>query len=417
MKVLLVGGCFAGNMGGDAMYETFISQYKSMYPNGEVVVLSKYPKDEMPICAERGYKVFSFTTVERIIYGIPFWIKGWFTKKGVLSEREKKKLFPAILQYYESDAVVDFSGISFTDYRTFLDLIINSTWFLPAFVFKTPVFKMSQSLGPYKKLSTRIFAKYCLKRINTIVARGTESYRVTEELLPFKKGIYNLPDVAMCLEPCSVRRRDEMLSELNLQGRKYVVMAPSIVVNERFGGEAYGELFESIILQVVQKTGLPVLFVPHTRSLSKAVGVDSASDDLTVCESIARREKLKGIDIRIVTERYNARELKGIIGAAEFSIGSRYHFLIASISSGVPAVALGWGHKYKEMFELFNLEEYAFEYHSFNCEEVIKKVNKLIDLREDICKQIGNNLPNIKKKSEINGQMVFDYLKKIEGNS
>lgn len=410
MKVMLVGACFAGNMGGDAMYESFISQFKSKYPDGEIVILTKYPKDEVQICRKRGYEVYSFTTIERIGYGIPFWIMGSLLKG--LKKPCNRYRNSAIRQYYECDAVVDFSGISFSDYRGFLDLIINATWFLPAFVSGIPIIKMSQSLGPYEKWSTLLFAKYCLRRISIIVARGSQSYKVTKELLPKKKAVFNLPDVAMCLTTCSDERKKELLSEIGIYSEKYVVIAPSVVVNERYGETGYGELFEKIIQLIINKTGLPIVFVPHTRNLSQAVGVDYSSDDIDVCEKIANRTMLKNVDIRIVKRKCNAKELKGIIESAELAIGSRYHFLIAAMSSGVPSVALGWGHKYKEMFELFGMEKFAFEYHDFNSYRIISAVEELIDNRDILRALMLKRLPEVKKMSARNGELVFRLLER-----
>lgn len=402
MKIMLVGGCLAGNMGGDAMYETYIDQIKKVYPECEIVVMTKYPNDEISICKERGYSVYSFTTIQRLLYGIPFWMS-----KGRI---KPKHLSSTLSQYSECDLIADFSGISFSDYRSFPDLLINSSWFLPAFVTGTPIIKMSQSLGPYKKITTYIFAKYCLKRINIVVARGNESYKVTKDLLPNKEEIINLPDVAICLNPSGESEKSKILSKIGINEEPYITMAPSVVVNERFGKERYEELFEEIILMVSEKMKMPIVFVPHTRNLSKALGVDSASDDLDICCNIANRQALKDVDIRIIRDKYNARELKSVIGASEIAIGSRYHFLVAALSSGVPAVALGWGHKYMDLFEIFDMQKFAFEYHNFIPCNILITVNDLIEFKNELRKKINVRLPEIKNRSEMNSQIAFRLL-------
>lgn len=408
-KFLLCGACFAGNMGGDAMYETFIYQAKRENPDNQISVLTKYPKDEIRICKERGYKVSKFTTIDRMILGIPFFVIGSVLKFFHLPH--KWLAIGSLKQYYENDVLVDFSGISFSDFRGFLDLIINVTWFLPAFVSGIPIIKMSQSLGTYQKLSVRLCAKYVLKRIRIVVARGKKSYDATKELLPQKKHIYNLPDIAMCLPEAPVEIREQILEQMGLKNKKYVVFAPSIVVDERAGAEFYRKMIEKSIQEVYQLTGFPVLLVPHTRSISKAAGVDSISDDLTVCIDIEKRLKNTDIPVKLLKERYNARELKSVIAGAEFAVGSRYHFLIAAMSSGVPSLALGWGHKYYEMFALFDMEKYVFEYHDFTEEKIIHGVNELAGSYVKIRQEIEEKLSEVKKESRKNVQLAFKLVR------
>ena len=91
-------------------------------------------------------------------------------------------------------------------------------------------------------------------------------------------------------------------------------------------------------------------------------------------------------------------------------IGSRYHSLIAAMSSGVPSIALGWGHKYYEMFELFGMEKYVFEYHEFNEDIILKKVKELTENYVQLRKQIENRLPDIKRESEKNIKLAVKLI-------
>jgi colanic acid/amylovoran biosynthesis protein len=49
--------------------------------------------------------------------------------------------------------------------------------------------------------------------------------------------------------------------------------------------------------------------------------------------------------------------MKKFISEARLLVGSRYHALVAALSTGVPVVALGWGHKYDMLLEDFGVPE------------------------------------------------------------
>lgn len=406
-KFLVCGACFAGNMGGSAMYESFLAQVEEDY---ETMFLLKYPKDEISICTQNKYSFRKFTTIEMLVLGVPFFILGSICKK--LHLPHKWLAVGALKQYYENDVLVDLSGIAFSDYRSFIDLVINTLWFLPAFVSGIPIIKLSQSLGPYEKRSVNFLARYVLKRIRVVIARGNNSYKVTKQLLPNKKHIFNLPDVAMCLPVVSEEERSNILESVHLNGKKYITISPSIVVDGLAGSQFYRDIMKKIVQQVYSMTKLPILFVPHTRNCTSAVGVNNGGDDAVVCADIMASLQDSEIPVEILLGGYNAKELKSVIAGAEFMIGSRYHSLIAAMSSGVPSLALGWGHKYYEMFELFGMEKYVFEYHEFNEETILSKVQELVENYVNLQKQIEFRLSGVKKESEKNVKLAVKLIER-----
>jgi colanic acid/amylovoran biosynthesis protein len=67
-----------------------------------------------------------------------------------------------------------------------------------------------------------------------------------------------------------------------------------------------------------------------------------------------------GEPIRVV-QRADPLELKAIIGACDFVVGSRYHGLVSALSQGVPAIGAAWSHKYRYLFEDFGWAGYLVE--------------------------------------------------------
>lgn len=398
---LLMGSCFAGNMGGEAMYESLIAGIKADNPKHRIVVLTKYPKDEIPICKERGYEIYSFTTIERALKGVPFSIFGTFLKKCHLPYRWIAG--KALKQYFQCDVLIDCSGISFTDFRSRLDLFINTSSLSPAFVTGIPIIKMSQSLGPYENRYVKKAALKFFPRINYVIARGDESYKCTKEVIPNHSGLFNLPDLAFNLPVASEEKRKEIFSDAGAAeciDMPYFVAAPSFEVDRRMGSEAYRNLFVAVVKAAHRALpDMPVVMLAHTRALSAAPGVDSGNDDMTVSRSVADMLSKEGISVHLIEKKYYSKELKAVISGACFAIGSRYHFLMASMSTATPSFAMGWGHKYKEMFHELDFDEFAFEYHDFKEEILCKKVEDLASNYEKYRERIAERLPDVKARA------------------
>jgi len=75
--------------------------------------------------------------------------------------------------------------------------------------------------------------------------------------------------------------------------------------------------------------------------------------DLRLGQKVAR--EVNG-DINIIHEG-NPLAIKGIIGACDGVIGSRFHGLVSALSQGIPALATGWSHKYEMLFRDYNFPE------------------------------------------------------------
>ncbi len=411
---LLIGSCFAGNMGGEAMYESLIAGIKADNPEHRIVVLTKYPKDEISICRERGYEVYSFTTIERALKGVPFFVFGSLFKACHLPYRWMAG--KVLKQYFRCDVLIDCSGISFTDFRSRLDLFINTSWLIPAFVSGIPIIKISQSLGPYEKKHVRRAALKCFPKMKYIVARGDESYACTKQLIPNHPGLLNLPDLAFNLPVAPEEKRKEILTDAGASEcltSPYFVAAPSFEVDRRMGSEAYRRLFIAVIKAAHKVVpDMPIVMLAHTRALSAALGVDSTNDDMVVCRSVAEALLKEGISVHLIEKNYYSREWKTVISGACFAIGSRYHFLMAAMSTATPSLAMGWGHKYKEMFHELDFDEFAFEYHDFKEEILCKKVGDLARNYEEYHKRIAGRLPDVKERSAKQIALALELAKK-----
>ena len=416
IKVLLCGAAFSGNMGAEAMYDAIIDGLRRRIPDADIAILSKYPKEDEKACRNRGVKMYSFPTVRQLSHGLPFYMAATLLKSLKLPWRWL--IGEWARPFFEYDILADASGIAFSSERSASSLVINTLWFLPAFVSGMPIVKVSQSLGPYDKRYVRIAGKWALQKIDTVICRGHLSYAYTQRLLPRKK-LYNLPDAAICLKPTGGERTAELLQKHGLTKNRYIVVGPSFVMRG-FLKDDYIRLLSACIQEMRSATDMPIALIPHSRKHVKETLADSVSDDLDVCRETARRVwQDSQIQCVIVEEAYSSHELKSIIGNAHMAFGSRFHFLVAALSSGVPSMAVGWSHKYKELFDEFGVGEFAKECRERDkfddsMSDMLETLKRLLARQADVKKAIQRELPDVMERSKRNIELICERIAEIK---
>jgi len=82
--------------------------------------------------------------------------------------------------------------------------------------------------------------------------------------------------------------------------------------------------------------------------------------------------------------------IKGILGASDAVVASRYHALVSALSQGVPSVATGWSHKYNELFE-----DYGFPEGVLSIDDEHARIDAML-----------NKLVNVESRKEISAQLL-----------
>jgi polysaccharide pyruvyl transferase WcaK-like protein len=116
----------------------------------------------------------------------------------------------------------------------------------------------------------------------------------------------------------------------------------------------------------------------------------------------------------MITGDYNASELKGIISKCHILVGSRFHSMIAALSTGVPILVIGWSHKYNEILDLFEMGEFIVDYRELSLGKLIEKFEKVNQNHlksKDKISHIANNYRNTKYEA---AEIVFNEVNKLE---
>jgi len=231
----------------------------------------------------------------------------------------------------------------------------------------------------------RTLAKYIYNRADSIFMRSLESLRFLKELNVSNniEGVF--PDSTLLFEK----------SINNIPKEKYFILSPSAIMYN-LHGEEYINVFISLV-KCFSKTYKPVI-VCHNFT------ANGSNSDLAICEklslAVAKYEPI------LYREEMLPSEYKGIFSKAIFCISSRYHVVVGSFSVGIPAIAIGWNHKYNEFLNLYGQGDLNMIFSDKTVNNVIKQVEKL-ESNEFLKESIKNY--NLKLKGIVRDS--FDKLK------
>jgi len=311
---------------------------------------------------------------------------------------------------------------------------------------KKSVVIWAESMGPFGKLSKPVI-RFVLNRVSLITVRDSLSRTFLSKAGVNKPPIYVTSDPAFLLASADKERVKEICSQEGIDTNAKVIigvnpshsfMMPSIT-REKTNREKYigiMSLFGSFlacllpeklfncILKGARKSSLysvvdskyleykiffarlidwlieeydaTILLIPHDQAMAQLF------DDRLVAREIKGLVHHKD-KITLITQDYNAMDIKGIIGQCDLFIGARFHADIAALSQCVPTVCFPYYHKFALISDL-GQEKYICG--SYSLEEIKVKVTNAWDKRTEIKRELESRIETIKKLSTLNGELV-----------
>lgn len=249
------------------------------------------------------------------------------------------------------DLQVDLSGESLSDYfgaGTFFKCAYN---LLLGITSDRPIVLLSQSIGPFRNLYMRAAAVWIMGRAALIVLRDPLSREFVYDCNP---NLVVAPDIGILLPAAHPSQVRKILNNLRLQTKRYTVfgIGRGVFVKTTKGENANQvasnalAIFSQLADHLVERTGLPILFIPHVRRPTE--------DDLDTASYIVSMMRCQG-KAMVLRGDYTAAELKGIIGKSKFTVCTRFHVALAAISQQVPVLTLYWSHKVPSIFQSFGM--------------------------------------------------------------
>ena len=262
-----------------------------------------------------------------------------------------------------------------------------------------PYLLFPQAWGPFERPEVREWCARVCRPASLVMARDEASREHLLQLEGVEPGQIGFsPDIAFLFAGAAPERGRDILVRLGVPCKGLVVgIAPNLKVYQRApgSGAANGYVVALVALcRYFHSRGEGVVLIPHN-VLAQETG---AVDDRLLCSLVAGLAGEPGIVAW--NENPSAADLKAVIGQLAGLVGSRYHALVAALSSGVPVFALSWSHKYAELLRPFGLERFVMGCEELEPDVLLSRVEEWWRSREELREGVARALPVIRREVE-----------------
>lgn len=332
------------NKGAELMLYAILHKLREVHPDAILVMAPNINTDVSPY-------------VKRAALG--FLQKAWLWHHGIqwgnlasLVPRKIREMYGVVLDR-EVDVVLDAAGFAYSD-QFGADRSIElakscKRWKKNG----TRVILLPQAMGPFSTRKITDAIKVVADCADLIFPRDRISYEHLVSVTGERPNIRIAPDFTNLIEGTLPETFDVKNNRFCLvPNYRMIDMTPKKV------SEAYLPFMIKCAKYLLEENLKPFILVHEGKN------------DLILAEQIC-----DAVNGRIpIVEEAHPLKIKGILGACDCTIGSRFHGLVSALSQGVPSLATSWSHKYKMLFEDYNFPEGLVDI-TLSEEELRQKIN------------------------------------------
>ena len=245
-------------------------------------------------------------------------------------------------EFKSSDLILDFSmGDSFADIYGSKRFFLASMLKQMAIHSGTKFIMAPQTIGPFSKTITKLWAKHILKNCDECFVRDTLSQEYMYSLCGRKALLTT--DVAFSLPYTRVqieKKSDIIRVGFNPSGLLW--MKKTEFCSDKFVRVAYQEYVDRLMRAWSNEDNIEVHLITHVFS-DDGSGLE---DDMRACMEIHKKYPKTVIERGVDTPM----EIKSLISTMDVFIGARMHATIAAFSSGVATIPFSYSRKFEGLY-------------------------------------------------------------------
>lgn len=267
--------------------------------------------------------------------------KAWIYYKGIqwghlasLVPLKVREMYGIILDH-DVDVVIDAAGFSYSDqwgYQSAKELAHSAVkWKKQG----TKLILMPQAFGPFTNAKIKKFIKIAVDNADLVMPREKTSYEYLVSSVGLKKNIKQYPDFTNIVTGFIPENYDPI--------NHRICLVPNYRMIDKTS-DAQSRTYLSFMINCAQwleqKKAKPFILI-HEGKNDMWLGeqISNASNNIPILK----------VDCPL--------EVKGILGACDATIASRFHALVSALSQGIPSLGTSWSHKYHELFSDYRFPE------------------------------------------------------------
>lgn len=360
------------NKGAELMLHAILQQLAQRFPDAKIVLKDNSNSPYLKRISVGAYQklelkknIYDFAD---LFYMLPKKIRNWLLKWGVITEAD-------------IDVILDASGFSYGDQWSSVILAQTAREVKRMKDKGKHYIFMPQALGPFTQPKQKKWAKIAFENASLVVAREQESFSYVKSLMGDKNNIVCFPDftnLVVGVVPESFKDKDK---------RYFTVIPNSKMLSKKNSNTAWQAHYVNtfaVLINEAKKQGLTPFLLNH-----------EGGEDQTLCEKI---NAMLSKPVEILQEE-DPLKVKGIIGASEAILCSRYHGCVSALSQGIPCLGTSWSHKYEKLFEEYGVSEYLIAPHG-EAGKLVAHLNQLLDSKAEVTNVLLDNAKDYKLQSQ-----------------
>lgn len=411
IHIMILGGNFIGK-GAEAMMLTVCDALKKAFPDINCCAKALDDKEERLLKANNIIPI-KFNRPSCINIIVNFGLE-------VMHIAPRRKMSPNDIHsdvmniFRATDIVVDIAGFVSGDQIGARRSFVRWLTYRQARYARNRYLFMPQSWGPFKNTWVRMFTRSIIKTAEIVFARERESYDYLHNCSLLKsQKLFLSPDIAFRFHLKSTEIGRKLLEKIGLNNfsTPFIVITPNIRVYERLEGKMLKNIYFRALLDIIkyfmENTSCNIVLVPHEASFW-------GESDIELCNMLFDLIGDKKNRLFVLPGNASAQIVKAVIGLSSFVIASRYHSLVAALSTRTPVTVIGWSHKYDDLMECAGLEKWAINPIREPSCDMVKIVANGWDQREVIREILLKNIPSIEEKAAFALDKMIEIIRHIK---
>lgn len=241
------------------------------------------------------------------------------------------------VRYRDTHALLDISGIRYGDV---VDRTSGENLNLLASYYRArgkPVILLPQMLGPFTTPTAAALYRGISEQASLIFARDRKSYEYAQAVTGPTPSLRRAPDITVFCDADYSRAPQGV----------YGCIVPNARMLDR-GKASWSTVYLDRLVtcaRVMLQNGIRPIILVHSVE---------GGEDTPLANELRSRLGEDHCSLLVADEPLQA---KGILARAKLVVASRYHSVVSSLSSGTPAIVLGWAHKYDTLLEDFGVAD------------------------------------------------------------